>query len=79
MNAKVIVGAELNVPPREMMEEYLSVVQPLRARMAQAVREAGPLAALRDELLPKLISGELRVSEDYVPAQAPDAGELAPA
>jgi type I restriction enzyme S subunit len=35
----------------------------LFARAAAAVRESRTLAALRDTLLPKLISGELRVKD----------------
>jgi type I restriction enzyme S subunit len=63
MNAKVIVGATLVVPPRKVMEEFLGLVLPLRQRLVSNTRESRTLAALRDALLPKLISGELRVKE----------------
>ena len=39
----------------------LGVIEPLFTRAGEAVRESRTLAALRDALLPKLISGELRV------------------
>jgi type I restriction enzyme S subunit len=68
MNAKVIVGASLVVPPKGLMEHFFRVVLPLRQRLVTNVCESRTLAALRDTLLPKLISGELRV---------PDAERLA--
>ena len=50
-------------PPKEISDRFAAVVRPLFARAAAAARESGALASLRDTLLPKLISGELRVSE----------------
>jgi type I restriction enzyme, S subunit len=63
MNAKVIVGASLVVPPKVVMEQFLRAVLPLRQRLVANVRESVTLASLRDTLLPKLISGELRVKD----------------
>ncbi len=63
MNAKVIVGAKLLVPPTAVMEAYLHSVLPLRRRIVANLRESRTLTALRDALLPKLISGELRVKD----------------
>jgi len=63
MNAKVIVGASLAVPPIKVMEQFRRAVLPLRQRLVSNVRESQTLAALRDTLLPKLISGELRVKD----------------
>jgi type I restriction enzyme S subunit len=63
MNARVIVGASLVVPCTSLMEAFLSAVLPLRRRLVTCVRESRTLAALRDTLLPKLISGELRVKD----------------
>jgi type I restriction enzyme S subunit len=39
------------------------VAKPLMERMAENDRESCTLAALRDTLLPKLISGELQVKD----------------
>ena len=61
MNAKVIVAAELPVPPSLLMEAFLAKVLPLRQRIVANLNESRTLAALRDALLPKLLSGELRV------------------
>jgi type I restriction enzyme S subunit len=63
MNAKVIVGASVVVPPKAVMEQFLRAVLPLRWRIVSNVKESCTLAALRDTLLPKLISAELRVKD----------------
>ena len=63
MNAKVIVGASLVVPSTSVMEQFLKMVFPLRQRLVSNVRQSRTLAQLRDTLLPKLISGELRVKD----------------
>jgi type I restriction enzyme S subunit len=61
MNAKVIVAAELPIPPAPLMEAFLAKVLPLRQRIVANLNESQTLAALRDALLPKLLSGEIRV------------------
>ncbi|MGW3581214.1 restriction endonuclease subunit S [Streptomyces rubiginosohelvolus] len=63
MNAKVIVAAELDIPPMGRMEEYFRQVTPLRTRLNSALRESRTLAALRDTLLPQLMSGRIRVKD----------------
>ena len=63
MNAKVIVGADLVVPPEPLMERFLEIILPLRRRLISNVGESATFAALRNTLLPKLISGELRVKD----------------
>ena len=50
-------------PPEPIAARFGKVVQPLFARAGKAVRESRTLAALRDALLPKLVSGELRVTQ----------------
>lgn len=51
------------VPPLVAQDEYLQVAQPLRLRSDGAERESTVLAEIRDTLLPKLVSGEIRVRE----------------
>ena len=48
------------VPPTEIAERFGAIVGPLLSRVAHAARESRALAALRDALLPNLISGKLR-------------------
>lgn len=63
MNAKVIVGSTLVVPPTWLIDAFLSLILPLRKRLVANIHESHTLAALRDTLLPKLISGELRLKD----------------
>jgi len=51
------------IPDKNVIQHFSEVMQPLLARMDLAREESQTLAALRDTLLPKLISGELRVNE----------------
>ena len=48
-------------PPPTVLTEFTKQVQPLHHRVVSNLRESRTLAALRDALLPKLLSGELRV------------------
>jgi type I restriction enzyme S subunit len=49
------------VPPGLIVEAFDAVVGGALERMQALEQESDTLAALRDTLLPKLISGELRV------------------
>lgn len=64
MNAKVIVDVSCVVPPATLMQQYVNIVLPLRRRLVASSHESHTLAALRDTLLPKLMSGELYVATD---------------
>ena len=48
-------------PPGKLAEIFGGIVKPLFARAHAAAEESRTLAALRDTLLPKFISGELRL------------------
>jgi type I restriction enzyme S subunit len=50
-------------PTEAVFGAFDSLVRPLHRRVADNVRESRTLAALRDTLLPKLISGKLRVKD----------------
>jgi len=50
-------------PADGVLDHFCSVVAPLRLRTQAHINESRTLATLRDTLLPKLISGELRVPE----------------
>lgn len=52
---------QLVVPPRQESKRFADLVQSLHSRTMLAVRENETLAELRDTLLPKLISGEIRL------------------
>lgn len=51
------------VPPPALLERFGEIAGPLFERISINARESRTLAELRDLLLPKLISGELRVPE----------------
>jgi type I restriction enzyme S subunit len=51
------------VPSPEIAQRFSAIVRPIFARGSASARESGALAALRDALLPKLISGEIRVKD----------------
>ncbi len=50
------------VPDETTAKASDSLVKPLYEMVAANVKENGTLAALRDSLLPKLLSGEVRVA-----------------
>ncbi len=51
----------LVAPPSDVMRKFDQTARPLYERIVECARETRSLATLRDTLLPKLISGELRV------------------
>jgi type I restriction enzyme S subunit len=66
-----LAGVQVALPPAAVVEQFEEMVSPLMERIRNNLHESRTLAALRDALLPKLLSGELRVpaaklKEDYV-------------
>jgi len=55
--------ADLPLPPKDMLNEFERVASPLLRQIAHNEKESRTLASLRDSLLPKLMRGEVRVSE----------------
>jgi len=51
------------VPPERAIATFSSIAKAARMRREEIVEESRTLAALRDALLPKLVSGELRVED----------------
>ncbi|WP_372359284.1 restriction endonuclease subunit S [Xanthomonas axonopodis] len=51
------------IPSTENLAKWDALASNLRARMDNAAQQAGTLTALRDILLPRLISGKLRVAQ----------------
>ena len=50
-------------PPPAVMQAFEEQARPLYERIVEGARESHTLAALRDTLLPKLISGQIRVAD----------------
>ncbi len=56
-----LTDAEVRVPDREAMDELRKLYDPFDSQRMTALREAQALTAIRDALLPKLVSGKIRV------------------
>ncbi|WP_460054073.1 restriction endonuclease subunit S [Pseudomonas sp. S2_D06] len=63
VNWKDLSDYVLVIPSVEVAAAYSDVVQPLFDQITANVHQAKTLAQLRDTLLPRLISGQLRLSE----------------
>jgi type I restriction enzyme S subunit len=60
-SAQVLAQARLVVPPPEIARSFLRTVSPFDMRVGGNNAESNTLGIMRDSLLPKLLSGELRV------------------
>lgn len=54
---------EIAVPPEAVAGAFSGIVRPMTKKIEANIHEAHTLAALRDALLPRLMSGELRIRE----------------
>ena len=59
----VVAGTAIVLPPEPVIRAFSATCAPLMARCESNKRENITLAATRDLLLPKLMSGEIRVRE----------------
>jgi type I restriction enzyme S subunit len=58
-----IARFEVALPPDSLAAEFTATIRPMIDRIIANIHESRSLAELRDALLPKLLSGELRVPE----------------
>lgn len=63
VNSKIIKGMPFVVPTDDELIDFHSVVAPMFAKIKANQTESEKLTAVRDTLLPKLMSGELDVSD----------------
>lgn len=63
VNSKIIKGMPFVVPTNDELEEFHGFAAPMFAKIKANQIEIDNLTALRDTLLPKLMSGELDVSD----------------
>ena len=68
--AKALSQFMLPAPPGQGAASFGKAVQPLLARASKAVQESRVLATLRDMLLQKLVSGELRLRDTRLVKEA---------
>ena len=57
----VVIGLSCVIPNAEVLQRFHEVTEPLLAKVAENQKQAQTLATLRDTLLPRLISGQLRL------------------
>ena len=60
---KHLTDARIAVAPPESMEKFDAVIAPLFDQLVSNAQQSRSLAQLRDTLLPKLISGQIRVDQ----------------
>lgn len=63
LNRNFVYGNWQVTPPRNVIEAFDRTVKPLFVQSNQLTLQSRTLAAIRDTLLPKLITGELRVKD----------------
>jgi type I restriction enzyme S subunit len=51
------------VPPKEVLDAFQSIVEPLLRKLRQNDDENEALASVRDFLLPKVMSGAIRIND----------------
>jgi len=61
MNAKVITNVDLIVPSDDKLGQFFNLIYPIRTKITKNNHEKIKLTKTRDALLPKLMSGEIRV------------------
>ena len=70
VSGKTMAGIELSLPDVELCSEFSEWAEPLLAQQRCLEEENRKLGDLRDTLLPKLMSGEIDVSEIEIPTQS---------
>lgn len=56
-----IDGWKILIPPKKIMESFYSIIQPVFSQIIQNGLQIRTLSQIRDSLLPKLMSGKIRV------------------
>lgn len=62
-NWKDMASYEVTVPPEPVAKAFHNIVEPFVEKIHRNILESKTLAEIRDTLLPKLLSGEVRVSD----------------
>lgn len=62
INRDALNSMPIIIPPKEMLDEFEALVAPMDAIILNNYDENCRLASIRDNLLPRLMSGELDVS-----------------
>lgn len=63
MTTDILNAMELPIPDADTLRKFENIVAPMYLTVQQNTQESNKLAKLRDLLLPKLMSGEIDVSD----------------
>ena len=63
--------AMISIPPNELFEQYNKRIAPMIDKLIDNHKQINTLTQTRDTLLPKLMSGEVRVRAGLAPTIAP--------
>jgi len=63
LNTSLLQSFQFLVPPIELQHRFASIVASCDAQVLNHIAQSNVLATIRDTLLPKLLSGEIRVRE----------------
>lgn len=63
LKTDILKSYPISKPPKEVLEEFDNIVKPLFSTILLNTRQNNHLICVRDSLLPKLMSGEIDVSE----------------
>lgn len=63
MTTEILNTMELSIPDADTLAKFECIVDPMYKTMQQNEKESSKLAELRDSLLPRLMSGEIDVSD----------------
>ena len=63
VNSKTIKGMKLLMPPTSVISDFSIIAKPLFEEIRYTLQESRRLASLRDTLLPRLMSGEIKVGD----------------
>ena len=61
MTTEILNNMPLDIPPKNVLEKFEGAVTPLYSKMKSNQNQIGTLTALRDTLLPKLMSGDVTI------------------
>ncbi len=80
-NWEILSGYPLLLPPASLVEKFNKTVEPFLLKIKYNLTQIRTLTSLRDTLLPKLMSGEVRVGDagqvvESAVAQAVEQPEL---
>ena len=62
LNQESMKSFEIVIPPKELLDEFGCIVKPWIDKIFFNAKQIRTLEKLRDTLLPKLMSGEVRVA-----------------